>query len=286
MPPRMDEVYFVWEHTNFARSDAVDYNLDSLRHKTEFLNERNTGVNIGPKIFTSCGRGAGTATAGLLQLRDCTSRRLSGTTPGKVLMDKEGVIFGKFASNFLLFVGLIIFGGLLQAWVLFITSYIDEPELYLSELFADGSLFFFSFSLACGAIFTILTRREVFDREWLNYLVGFFFLMIFFFAMLFYAPDAKEFLREDLAVKHILLVKPDAVIQMHAPNASHLRLYFWAQVICVALALLIAILIAAKDLLASSQSPVIDIRKGPDLQRLNGKADAGEAAISAQQYHK
>jgi len=40
MPPRIDEVYFLWEHTNFANKDAVEYNLDSLRHKKEFIGSR------------------------------------------------------------------------------------------------------------------------------------------------------------------------------------------------------------------------------------------------------
>jgi hypothetical protein len=43
-PPRIDEVYFVWEHTNFARPDAVAYNLDSLRHKTEFLKSKHNDL--------------------------------------------------------------------------------------------------------------------------------------------------------------------------------------------------------------------------------------------------
>jgi|GEM_PF-1531648 len=29
----LSQVYIVWEHTNFAAKDALDYNLDSLRHK-------------------------------------------------------------------------------------------------------------------------------------------------------------------------------------------------------------------------------------------------------------
>ncbi len=40
MPPKIDLVYFIWEHTNLANPDSVDYNLDSLRHKKEFLQHR------------------------------------------------------------------------------------------------------------------------------------------------------------------------------------------------------------------------------------------------------
>jgi hypothetical protein len=35
--PRLGDVYFLWEHTNFAKQSALNYNLDSLRHKTEYL---------------------------------------------------------------------------------------------------------------------------------------------------------------------------------------------------------------------------------------------------------
>ena len=34
---RLNQVYFLWEHTNFAKQDAVVYNLDSLAHKEEYL---------------------------------------------------------------------------------------------------------------------------------------------------------------------------------------------------------------------------------------------------------
>lgn len=33
----LNDVYFIWEHTNFAREDAVRYNLDSLQHKENYL---------------------------------------------------------------------------------------------------------------------------------------------------------------------------------------------------------------------------------------------------------
>lgn len=35
--PELNEVYFVWEHTEFTQPDAVKYNLDSLLHKVEYL---------------------------------------------------------------------------------------------------------------------------------------------------------------------------------------------------------------------------------------------------------
>jgi hypothetical protein len=34
------DCYFVWEHTNFASRDAIAYNLDSLRRKTDFLKDK------------------------------------------------------------------------------------------------------------------------------------------------------------------------------------------------------------------------------------------------------
>ena len=36
----LNQVYFIWEHTNFAKRDAVAYNLDSLAHKEEYLRAR------------------------------------------------------------------------------------------------------------------------------------------------------------------------------------------------------------------------------------------------------
>ena len=39
-PLTLNEIYFVWEHTNFAKPDAVAYNLDSLAHKRAYLEKR------------------------------------------------------------------------------------------------------------------------------------------------------------------------------------------------------------------------------------------------------
>ena len=36
----LNQAYFLWEHTNFARQEAVAYNLDSLAHKEEYLRAR------------------------------------------------------------------------------------------------------------------------------------------------------------------------------------------------------------------------------------------------------
>lgn len=33
----LNDVYFVWEHTNFADKEAVKYNLDSLEHKEQYI---------------------------------------------------------------------------------------------------------------------------------------------------------------------------------------------------------------------------------------------------------
>jgi hypothetical protein len=38
--PCLNDVYFVWEHTNFAKADAVDYALEALEHKERFLERR------------------------------------------------------------------------------------------------------------------------------------------------------------------------------------------------------------------------------------------------------
>lgn len=36
----LNQVYFIWEHTNFVDKDAIDYNLDSLKHKESYIIER------------------------------------------------------------------------------------------------------------------------------------------------------------------------------------------------------------------------------------------------------
>lgn len=33
----LNQVYFIWEHTNFRDQDAIKYNLDSLQHKEEYI---------------------------------------------------------------------------------------------------------------------------------------------------------------------------------------------------------------------------------------------------------
>ncbi|HKO89382.1 MAG TPA: hypothetical protein VJU83_12815 [Burkholderiales bacterium] len=38
--PRLQDAYFLWEHTNFANLDAVAYNLDSLEAKERYLEQR------------------------------------------------------------------------------------------------------------------------------------------------------------------------------------------------------------------------------------------------------
>jgi len=42
--PRLDEVYFLWEHTDLTKPDALEYNLDSLYHKAEYLLKKNPGL--------------------------------------------------------------------------------------------------------------------------------------------------------------------------------------------------------------------------------------------------
>jgi len=42
----LNQVYFVWEHTNFAAEAAVRYNLDSLAHKEELIAKQHPGSKI------------------------------------------------------------------------------------------------------------------------------------------------------------------------------------------------------------------------------------------------
>lgn len=39
-PPRLDEVYLIWEHTDFTKPDAIAFNLDGLQHKADYLRGR------------------------------------------------------------------------------------------------------------------------------------------------------------------------------------------------------------------------------------------------------
>jgi hypothetical protein len=38
--PSLKDAYFLWEHTDFTKRDAVDYNLESLERKAEYLEKR------------------------------------------------------------------------------------------------------------------------------------------------------------------------------------------------------------------------------------------------------
>ena len=42
----LDQVYFVWEHTNFAAKDAVAYNLDGLAHKEGLIAKMHPGSDL------------------------------------------------------------------------------------------------------------------------------------------------------------------------------------------------------------------------------------------------
>lgn len=38
--PSLNDVYFIWEHTNFASPEAVAYNLEAINNKEEYLRQR------------------------------------------------------------------------------------------------------------------------------------------------------------------------------------------------------------------------------------------------------
>jgi len=38
--PSINEVFFIWEHTDFSKPDAVAYNTDSLEKKAAYFKER------------------------------------------------------------------------------------------------------------------------------------------------------------------------------------------------------------------------------------------------------
>lgn len=42
----LNQVYFVWEHTNFAAKQAVEYNLDGLEHKVGLVAKRHPGSKL------------------------------------------------------------------------------------------------------------------------------------------------------------------------------------------------------------------------------------------------
>lgn len=39
-PPELKNTFFVWEHTDFTKPDAVAYNLDSLARKTGYIESK------------------------------------------------------------------------------------------------------------------------------------------------------------------------------------------------------------------------------------------------------
>lgn len=44
--PSLNDVYFVWEHANFASSDAVKYGLDGLQHKVDYIQRMYPGEEL------------------------------------------------------------------------------------------------------------------------------------------------------------------------------------------------------------------------------------------------
>jgi hypothetical protein len=42
----LDQVYFVWEHTNFVAKEAVAYNLEGLAHKEELIARQHPGSRL------------------------------------------------------------------------------------------------------------------------------------------------------------------------------------------------------------------------------------------------
>lgn len=45
-PPRIDDVYFAWEHTDYTKDGALAYNLDGLRKKAEYLEHRHGPLTL------------------------------------------------------------------------------------------------------------------------------------------------------------------------------------------------------------------------------------------------
>jgi len=44
--PGLNQVYFVWEHTNFVAKEAVEYNLAGLEHKERLISEQHSGNKL------------------------------------------------------------------------------------------------------------------------------------------------------------------------------------------------------------------------------------------------
>jgi hypothetical protein len=42
----LNQVYFVWEHTNFVAKEAVAYNLDGLAHKEALIAKQHPGSKL------------------------------------------------------------------------------------------------------------------------------------------------------------------------------------------------------------------------------------------------
>jgi len=48
----LNQVYFIWEHTDFTKEDAIRYNLDSLERKRAYLEARHGDMVV---LQKSCG---------------------------------------------------------------------------------------------------------------------------------------------------------------------------------------------------------------------------------------
>jgi hypothetical protein len=64
---------------------------------------------------------------------------------------------GRFLSYFIL----VIIGGLIQFWVLLLVFKMQGQEIKIELLLKDGSLFFFSTSLAYSSLYTLIVKHPL-----------------------------------------------------------------------------------------------------------------------------
>ncbi|WP_159351500.1 hypothetical protein [Roseomonas harenae] len=95
----------------------------------------------------------------------------------------------------LVFSTLIVVGGLIQLWITVAVLLVDgSVSIDMGLIVADGSLFFYSMSLLCGSIYTMLDTPKL-PKEgyhiFLSIVVGFFTVI----GVIVYGVDVDHYLR-------------------------------------------------------------------------------------------
>ncbi len=174
---------------------------------------------------------------------------------------REVVCVGQDVVIFLFFVVAL---GLLQAWVIVMLKIHYQPELYLEEIFDDGSIFFYASSLFGGAIYSILAKENLVGRRALALLI-FMFVVLVAISGAYYGIDTKEML--------------DGKYKTHSeimPKMDHLHFYLELQVICAFVAITVALAIAVQEISSLRKETKAEKEASPSASGLRPSEGGGE----------